>query len=202
MNVFFFEAHPDDIEISCLGAYFLHQARGDKVTHICASECDDLERNKYLRYEVEKVMEILDPDPPLVRFNLPNRELDHPDVKRELRGRLEALRRWKPDIIYCPSLKDIHQDHSSLAEEVIRVFRQHTILMYENNYSTPKFNPNYYIPLDRETMDKKLEVLDLFKSQDEKKLKKLARSMARNRGNEIQQPYAEAFEVWKVVQSL
>src|SRR6476661_4859591 len=44
---------------------------------------------------------------------------------------------WEPDVVFQPSLHDVHQDHRAVAEEGLRAFKRTTILGYEipwNNF--------------------------------------------------------------------
>jgi LmbE family N-acetylglucosaminyl deacetylase len=35
---------------------------------------------------------------------------------------------WRPDVVFQPSLHDVHQDHKTIAEEGLRAFKRTTIL--------------------------------------------------------------------------
>ena len=50
---------------------------------------------------------------------------------------VEMWNDWEPDLVFQPSLHDIHQDHQTIAQEGLRAFKRTTILGYEipwNNF--------------------------------------------------------------------
>lgn len=199
-NILMVSIHPDDVEISCLGTLFKHQENGDKIIYVSVTECDDLKRNKNLHNEVMFAMNIIRPDE-MYRLKLPNRKLNHPDNMEKLRWYLEKIRDSEEiSRVYGPWLNDIHQDHSGVAEEVIRVFRYNTIFQYENTHSCQNFIPNHYIRIPFELYKKKIKVLSYFLSQDASKLCDMATRLMEYRGIEVQSSYAEAFQVWRMIE--
>src|ERR1700758_4174297 len=55
-----------------------------------------------------------------------------PERRQEILEALVALwEEWKPDVVFQPSLHDVHQDHRTVAEEGLRAFKRTTILGYE-----------------------------------------------------------------------
>lgn len=103
----------------------------------------------------------------------------------------------QPDIVFAPSLNDVHQDHKVIAEEARRVFKRTTLLSYELPWNNMSFNTSAFVVLDERHLDKKLRALQCYKSQDHKEYfaQDFIRSMAILRGVQINQQYAEAFEV-------
>ena len=61
-----------------------------------------------------------------------------PDHRQEILELLiELWNEWQPDLVFQPSLHDIHQDHQTVAAEGLRAFKRTTILGYEipwNNF--------------------------------------------------------------------
>ena len=65
-----------------------------------------------------------------------------------------------PDVIFTHYRNDLHQDHRQLCELTWNTWRNHFILEYE----TPKYdgdlgNPNFYVMLDTEQRERKIELL-------------------------------------------
>src|SRR5204863_8982083 len=61
-----------------------------------------------------------------------------PERRQDILELLVALwEEWQPDVVFQPSVHDVHQDHRTVAEEGLRAFKRTTILGYEipwNNY--------------------------------------------------------------------
>lgn len=103
----------------------------------------------------------------------------------------------QPDIVFAPSMHDVHQDHKVIAEEARRVFKRTTLLAYELPWNNISFDTSAFVILDERHLDKKLKALECYKSQDHKEYfaKDFIRSLAVTRGVQVNEEYAEAFEV-------
>lgn len=55
------------------------------------------------------------------------------DVLEEL---VRLNRSLQPQMVFCPTLGDLHQDHSVVAQEALRAFKTKTILGYEVPWNT------------------------------------------------------------------
>ncbi len=121
-------------------------------------------------------------------------------VKRcfeELKGEAE------PDLIFTHTREDLHQDHRLVNELCWNTFRDQLILEFEiPKYDGDLGRPNLYAPLERATMDAKVEnLLRCFPSQSKKDWfdEELFRGLARIRGMECraEHGYAEGFTLRK-----
>jgi LmbE family N-acetylglucosaminyl deacetylase len=109
----------------------------------------------------------------------------------------EVHQTFQPDIVIGPSAEDAHQDHRVLGEVIPTVFRDCLYLAYE----IPKWDgdmgrPSLYVPLTRELVNRKVELLHKsFPSQQGRDWwdDEVFFGLARLRGMECRQPYAEAF---------
>ena len=114
---------------------------------------------------------------------------------------LEDLIRHKneklPDLVLMPSLKDIHQDHTTIANEGLRAFKETTILGYELIWNNLTFDTTSFVKLNRNHIEKKANALSAYKSQTSKDYmsKEFIFSLAKARGVQIGADYAESFEV-------
>ena len=119
-------------------------------------------------------------------------------VRQEI---LEELVRIKKscrfDLVFMPSLHDIHQDHTTVAQEGLRAFKNTTILGYELIWNNLTFNTDCFIKLDAEYVQKKKDTKQQYKSQRFRDYlsKEFIYSLARARGVQVGCEYAEAFEV-------
>jgi len=129
-----------------------------------------------------------------------------PPALSALKDTFETIRReFTPDVILTHTLDDRHQDHRTLAEVSWQTFRDHLVLEYE----VPKYDgdlgrPQVYVPLDRSTAARKVEILSAaFPSQRGKHWfgDDTFLALLRLRGLECAAPegYAEAFHGRKLV---
>ncbi len=139
-----------------------------------------LERLTILRYEVRE-------------FPAHRQEIlqDIIDLKKEIR----------PDLVLVPSPNDIHQDHQVVCREGLRAFKRHTILGYELPWNNIVFETRLFIPLERRHIEKKVAALKCYESQSYRSYldEGFIWSLARTRGTQIENRYAEAFEVLRWV---
>ena len=107
----------------------------------------------------------------------------------------------KPDLILMPSLNDIHQDHLTIAQEGLRAFKSSTILGYELIWNNLTFNTTSFIKLEERHINNKFDALQEYKSQKNRDYmsKEFIFSLAKTRGVQIGQKYAEAFEVVRLI---
>jgi len=117
---------------------------------------------------------------------------------------VEALKAGpKPDVILTHRRDDAHQDHRAISELTWNAFRDHLIIEYE----IPKWDgdlgqPNLYAPISAEVLERKIALLEKhFGSQRSKAWfdAETFRGLARLRGVECRERYAEAFWARKVM---
>ena len=114
-------------------------------------------------------------------------------------------RRPAPDVIFCPSRRDAHQDHRTAAELVWNTFRDHLVLEYEiPKYDGDLGNPGLFVPLSEDVCRRKIQYLkQAFRSQSGRQWfgDDTFWSILRLRGIEANSPtsFAEAFFCRKAV---
>ncbi len=136
----------------------------------------------------------------LIIFDYPVRHF--PEHRQGILEDLIKLREEiTPDLIFVPSLNDIHQDHQVIAREGLRAFKRHTVLGYEEPWNNIVFETRNFIPLAKRHIEKKIEALRCYKSQSHREYlnEEFIWSLARTRGTQIEGGYAEAFEVLRWV---
>ena len=96
-----------------------------------------------------------------------------------------------------PSLNDIHQDHSTIAQEGLRAFKNTTILGYELIWNNLTFATTSFVKLEKKYIQAKCDALKEYKSQDGRDYmnEEFIFALARTRGVQIGCKYAESFEV-------
>jgi len=119
-------------------------------------------------------------------------------VRQEiLEDLIKHKREILPDLVLMPSLHDIHQDHSTIAVEGLRAFKNCTILGYELIWNNLTFNTTSFVKLDKKHVQCKCNALKEYKSQEGRAYmsEEFIYSLARTRGVQIGTQYAESFEV-------
>jgi LmbE family N-acetylglucosaminyl deacetylase len=136
----------------------------------------------------------------LLIYNYEVRKLNY--VRQEILEELIRLRRQiAPDLVLLPSLNDIHQDHSTVAQEGLRAFKQKTILGYELIWNNLTFSTSCFVQLNENHIQKKCNALKAYASQQHRDYisEEFVASLARARGVQIGCQYAEAFEVIRLI---
>ncbi len=110
---------------------------------------------------------------------------------------VQYKKRLSPDLILMPSLNDIHQDHSTIAQEGLRAFKSCTILGYELIWNNLTFNTTSFVELEKKHIQAKCDALKEYKSQEGRSYmsEEFIFSLAKIRGVQIGIKYAESFEV-------
>ena len=136
----------------------------------------------------------------LLVYNYEVRKLSY--VRQEI---LEELMRIKKqmqfDMVFMPSLHDIHQDHTTIAQEGVRAFKTTTLLGYELIWNNISFDTQCFVKLEQRHIDAKIEALKEYKSQGIRNYlsPEFITSLAHTRGVQIGCEYAEAFEVVRLL---
>lgn len=198
-KLLFIGPHPDDVELGC-GGIISRYSKSTKMTYLILSPCLEDPKNKYILDEAREAINLLGlPMESLIIENLPRRTFH--DQRRNIREILISVReKFNPDIVFCPSIKDVHQDHSVTAEETLRLFRDIGVISYEAPRSSLLFEPNLYMGLSDKNLKTKIDALLRYKSQYDKYYfePSVIRSFARMRGSQCRVKYAEAFEVLRI----
>ena len=107
----------------------------------------------------------------------------------------------QPDIIFIPSVNDLHQDHATIANEAIRAFKFKTILSYEMPWNNFNFNTSCFVELNGNQINKKVQALKEYQSQSHRPYanEEFITSLARVRGTQIGVHYAECFELIRII---
>ena len=102
-----------------------------------------------------------------------------------------------PELVFMPCLNDLHQDHSTIAQEGLRAFKKISILGYELPWNNLNFSTQCFVKITELNLDKKLKALGCYESQKFRDYasEEYIRSLARTRGTQIGTKYAEVFEV-------
>jgi LmbE family N-acetylglucosaminyl deacetylase len=197
-KVFFFGAHPDDVELGASGLMMRLIDKNIAIKSIVFSNCEEQPGNEGITEEWKNSMKKLGVKD-CKMYEFPNTRLPkHSDDIREI---LEKLKREKPSLIVTHSLHTIHQDHKTISTECERVFRNTSMICFEDVKSTPNFYPKLFVELTSEEVKRKIDLLMGFKTQLRRYYHKpeIIRSLLIYRGAQVGVKYAEAFEVVRLV---
>jgi LmbE family N-acetylglucosaminyl deacetylase len=121
--------------------------------------------------------------------------------RQEILEELVKIRKsFAPGLVVGPSLKDHHQDHQVVANEMIRAYKNSaSIISYELPWNHIEFDTQLFVKLGRGHIEKKISLLNNYHSQlslykpyfsDD-----FISGWARMRGVQVNADYAESFEV-------
>ena len=206
MKVLVLSPHTDDAELAC-GATISRLIReGHEIHYVAFSACERTLKDKglptgMLITESDEATEALG-------ISKENTEILDFDVRYFPENRqaiLDSLIRInkeiKPDLILSPCIHDVHQDHFTVASEVLRAFKRKTILMYEEPWNNFSFSNQMFIKLEEEDVKTKIKALSCYKSQGDKDsmTEEYTRGVLRMHGVQIGEQYAEVFETPRIV---
>lgn len=193
--------HTDDGELGCGATIARAQEEGAMIYYAAFSTADEsvpegFPRNQ-LEKEVRKATRILKIKAEnLLVYKYEVRKLNY--VRQEILEELIRIRsRILPDLVFMPSLRDIHQDHQVIAAEGLRAFKTSSMLGYELIWNNRTFDTDCFIPVEEKHVNLKITALQAYVTQEGKSYvdPDFIRSMAKVRGTQIGVDFAEAFEV-------
>ena len=107
-----------------------------------------------------------------------------------------------PDLVLIPSSQDMHQDHGVIYWEALRAFKKDSSIWgYEHPWNNLTFTTDIFVSLNTEHLETKIRALKEYRSQqnrgymDERNI----RSLAITRGAQLDLPWAEAFELVRLI---
>ena len=125
-----------------------------------------------------------------------------PDHRQQiLEVLIELWNEWEPDVVFQPSLHDIHQDHQTVAAEGLRAFKRTTILGYEIPWNNLDFAYQAYFALEKRYVERKVEALAKYASQQHRRYanSEYIWNLARTHGINVNREYAEVFQVYRFI---
>jgi LmbE family N-acetylglucosaminyl deacetylase len=152
-----------------------------------------------LKVEFEKAMDLLGiPADRVLVYDYVVRKLSY--SRQEVLEELVKLRKeLKPEMVLLPSGSDLHQDHQVLHDEGLRAFKEITVWGYELPWNHITFPAQAFVTLEDRHLEVKWDALQAYESQLKKNRRYFERDfivgLARVRGVQVKERYAEAFEV-------
>ncbi len=204
-TVYILAPHTDDGELGAGGTISKLMENGSNVYYFAFSTAEASVPEGFpkdiLKTEVINATNKLGiPSQNVVIYNYEVRKLNY--ARQEiLEDLIRHRRELKPDLVLMPSIKDIHQDHSTIAQEGLRAFKNTTILGYELIWNNLTFDTTSFVSLEKKHIQKKCDALKEYKSQGIRDYmsEEFVYSLAKTRGVQIGVEYAESFEVVRLV---
>jgi LmbE family N-acetylglucosaminyl deacetylase len=193
--------HTDDGEFGCGGTIAKLTKVGKKIFYAAFSTCEASVPKGFpkdiLKKELKRATKMLGVKPEnLTTLDYPVR-LFPQNRQAILEDMVKLRKKINPDLVFMPSLHDIHQDHLTVAQEGLRAFKHVSILGYEDPWNNLTFDTICFIHLTKQDIKKKVEAIKKYKSQTKRLYVQelFVKSLAHTRGVQIGTKYAEAFEV-------
>jgi LmbE family N-acetylglucosaminyl deacetylase len=193
--------HTDDGELGAGGFISKLIEGGATVTYVAFSTAEesvpDHLPKDILKTEVKVAVSRLGIKPEnLIIYNYQVRKLNY-SRQEILENLIEIRKKSKFDLVLMPSLKDIHQDHATIAQEGLRAFKGTTILGYELIWNNLSFDTTSFVKLESKHIEAKFNALQCYGSQAGRDYmsKDFIFSLAKIRGVQIGTEYAESYEV-------
>lgn len=200
-NILVLAPHTDDGELGLGGTIRYLVELGKHITYVAFSTAQKSVPDGFpkdiLKTEVKQATLKLGILPEnLIIHNYEVRKLGY--VRQEILEELIRLRKSSNfDLVFMPSLHDIHQDHTTIAQEGLRAFKNTTLLGYELIWNNLTFNTQCFVKLEQQHIKYKVEALKAYKSQGNRDYlsEEFIFALAKTRGVQAGCSYAEAFEV-------
>jgi len=133
-NALVLAPHTDDGEFGCGGTISRLVSQGVTVHYIAFSWCEESVPQGFpkdiLKSEVKNATSVLGIKPEnlhildyKVRYFTANRQ----EILEDL---IVFRKKINPDLVFIPSVNDVHQDHMTIATEAVRAFKNRNILSY------------------------------------------------------------------------
>lgn len=197
--------HTDDGEFGCGGTIAKLVEMGIEVHYVAFSACEQSVLPQFpsdiLITEVKaatKMLGIKKENLHLLKYDVRTFNYNRQDILDDI---LKFKKEINPDLVFIPSLNDIHQDHATIANEAVRAFKFINILSYEMPWNNFNFATTSFFILNENQIRIKIKALKKYKSQEHRSYanQEFIRSLARTRGVQIGQQYAEVFEVIRLI---
>jgi N-acetylglucosamine malate deacetylase 1 len=200
-NVYVLAPHTDDGELGAGGLISKLIANGANVYYFAFSTAEPSVPDGFpkdiLKTEVINATSKLGiPKENVIIYNYEVRKLNY-SRQEILEYLIKHRKELRPDLVLIPSLNDIHQDHSTIAQEGLRAFKDTTILGYELIWNNLTFATTSFVKLEKKYIQAKCDSLKEYKSQGMRDYmsEEFIFALAKTRGVQIGSEYAESFEV-------
>ena len=201
-NILVLAPHTDDGELGAGGTISKFIKSGSKVSYIAFSSCKESVPTGFpedvLIEEAKKATKLLGvkkKDLYILDYKVRQFDQSRQEILDDI---IEFRNNNNFDLVLMPSLNDVHQDHSVIAFEGLRAFKNSsTILSYDLPWNNPSFNSSCFIEISEIDAKRKYEALKCYKSQKNRiyMQKDNIFGLLLYNGMQKGSKYAESFEV-------
>jgi len=205
MDVLILAPHTDDGELGCGGTIARLIEEGHTVWYAAFSICEESVPDGFAKDALEREVKLatkslgIAPDH-LILKKYPVRKFT---VHRQniLEDLIQLRINIKPDLVFMPCSKALHQDHITIFEEGMRAFKHFTCYGYDLPWDTVQFNTTAFYKLTKEQVLKKCVAMKFYETQRFRTYvdEEFIIGLARVRGAQIANNYAEAFELLRLI---
>lgn len=197
--------HTDDGEFGCGGTIAKLIEGGAEVHYIAFSACEQSVPSEFPSdilitevIEATKVLGIKKENLHILKYNVRKFNYKRQEILDDI---IIFKNKINPDLVFIPSLNDIHQDHATIAIEAVRAFKFTNLLSYEMPWNNFSFSTTNFFVLSENQIQTKVSALKKYKSQKHRPYasEEFIRALARTRGVQIGEQYAEVFEVIRLI---
>jgi len=199
-KVCFFGAHPDDIELGC-GALISHIGKSADIRVVTLS---DNQKNPNLPDLVKEhfasmsSLGLVEDQVILSTFETRKFQEQRQDILEYI---IKVNKEFQPDIVFTHTKADLHQDHKTVTEEILRAFRGTTVLGFDVIRSSYGFFPNFLVEVSEKDVKSKIDSLAQYKTYDSKYYfaEEITRSTLIRNGALCERRYAEGFDTLRII---
>jgi LmbE family N-acetylglucosaminyl deacetylase len=196
-------AHPDDIELGCVGTLIKHHENGDEIILLVLTKGEASGDPETRERECREASKIIDAEK-LIFGGLQDTKVT--DGFETISVIEDVIKTYNPSIIYTHSYQDTHQDHRNASHATLSAARRiKKILMYESPTTYQQFVPHIFVNIDQQ-FEKKKQIIRIYNSQSDKKWWSVGKraslaleGLASYRGFQAGLEVAEAFELVRLV---
>ena len=191
--------HIDDVELGA-GATIHSLAKTNSVYYVALSLPPLVEREAFMREFQDSVRFLgIDQNRIILRDYDPRNLFDSRSEILQLLYDLNT--QLKPELVFIPNSRDIHQSHEVVFAEARRAFKFHTLLGYELPWNSMQFDMDVFFTVTKEDVDAKVASINAYRTQKHRMFfsNDIVGDLARVRGKQIGHQYAECFELVRLI---
>lgn len=191
--------HIDDVELGA-GATIHHLSQKNTVYYVGLSLPPLVSREVFMP-EFQQSTKRLGIDPRRITLRDYNPRNLFDSRSEILQLFYDLNQQLKPQIVFIPNSKDIHQSHEVVYAEGRRAFKYGTILGYELPWNSMEFPMDVFVTVTKEDVDAKIAAINAYKTQTNRMFfsNDIVGDLARVRGKQIGHEYAECFELIRLI---
>lgn len=165
-NVLVIGAHPDDIEIGCIGTVLKLKNEGKKIIYLVMTNGGNWEKKTYVdrMYETKNAVHDTNFDKVIIG-NIKDGHLSH--NPKTIDYLVNVIRKYEIDTVLCQYFKDSHQDHVNLGLCALSISSICENLLFYESLTSTEFIPNLFIDISDFERQKK-NLLEKYTTQIEK----------------------------------